>query len=310
MDELKMSMEEDADTGDDESIEEPETEDEPNRISNIMIEYFSAFDDDLTEPIKDVVVDIHIDERAKPIVHKPYTVAFKHREAVASLLDDLESKGILEKVEYAEWASPIVVVVKPNKKEIRICMDGSKTVNPYIITHHYPLPVIEELITNKSRAKKFALIDLRGAYQQLIVSENTKKLLVINTHKGLYAYRRLPFRVKPAATIFQSVMDRILQGISNVQTYIDDILIWAESDEELLDIIKIVLGRLAKYNVKINAEKCEWFVSQVKYLGHILSEAGVSPNPEKVKAIMAVPEPKSKTQLKAFLGMITFYTKF
>lgn len=189
-------------------------------------------------------------------------------------------------------------------------MDGSKTINPHIITHHYPLPVIDELITNKSGAKKFALIDLRGAYQQLVVSEASKKLMVINTHKGLYAYRRLPFGVKPAATIFQSVMDKILQGIPNVQAYIDDILIWAKTDEELLASIKVVLNRLKEHNVKINAEKCKWFVSHVKYLGHILSEAGVSPNPEKVRAITAVPEPKSKTQLKTFLGMITFYTKF
>lgn len=281
-----------------------------NTIKKFKQDFSAAFDDNLTEPIKDVVVDIRIDEHAIPFVHKPYTVAFKHREIVAKHLEDLEGKGILEKIEYSDWASPIVVVVKSNKKDIRICMDGSKTVNPHIITHHYPLPVIEELITYKSGAKKFALIDLRGAYQQLIVSETAKKLLVINTHKGLFAYKRLPFGVKPAATIFQSVMDRILQGIRNVQTYIDDILIWAETDGELLETIKIVLGRLAKHNVKINAEKCEWFVSQVKYLGHILSEAGVSPNPEKVRAITAVQVPQSKTQLKAFLGMITFYTRF
>ncbi|XP_053685726.1 uncharacterized protein LOC128735256 [Sabethes cyaneus] len=279
-------------------------------VARLKSEYASVFDDDLTEPIKDVVVDIRIDDQTRPFVHKPYTVAFKHREKVGTHLDELEAKGILEKIEYAEWASPIVVVVKPNKKDIRICMDGSKTVNPHIVTHHYPLPIIDELITNKSGAKKFALIDLRGAYQQLIVSEAAKKLLVINTHKGLYAYRRLPFGVKPAATIFQSVMDKILLGIKNVQAYIDDILIWAESDDELLNKIKIVLGRLKIYNVKVNAEKCEWFVSQVKYLGHILSEAGVLPNPEKVKATTAVPEPKSKTQLKSFLGMVTFYTKF
>lgn len=281
-----------------------------NTVKQLKSDFASVFDDDLTEPIRNVVVDIRIDESAKPIVHKPYTVAFKHREAVSTHLDELEAKGILEKTEYAEWASPIVVVVKPNKKDIRVCMDGSKTVNPHIITHHYPLPVIDELITNKSGAKTFALIDLRGAYQQLVVSEASKRLLVINTHKGLYAYRRLPFGVKPAATIFQSVMDKILQGIPNVQAYIDDILIWAETDEELMKTIKLVLQRLEKHNVKINAEKCKWFVSHVKYLGHILSEAGVSPNPEKVRAITAVSEPKSKTQLKAFLGMITFYTKF
>ncbi|XP_058826773.1 uncharacterized protein LOC131686795 [Topomyia yanbarensis] len=329
MEDLKMSLGDENATGDDQSGEELDTEDaQSNWINNILLgrdwlsaiwpqwretfnlnslceskrqqwvkktvenlktQYAPAFDEDLTEPIKGVEVDIRMDSNANPVVHKPYTVAFKHRDIVGAHLDDLEAKGILEKVEYTEWASPIVVVVKPNKKDIRI--------------------FIEELITNKSGAKKFALIDLRGAYQQLVLSEASKKLLVINTHQGLYAYRRLPFGVKPAATIFQSVMDSILRDIAKVQTYIDDILIWADSDDELLDKIKIVLGRLMHHNVKINAEKCEWFVSQVKYLGHILSEAGVSPNPEKVNAITAVSVPKSKTQLKSFLGMITFYER-
>lgn len=172
-----------------------------NAVETIKRNFTLAFDDDLTKPIKEVVVDIRIDKTAQPFVHKPYTVAFKHRDKVSAHIDALEKIGILEKVEYASWASPLVVVVKSNK-DLRVCMDGSKTVNPHIITHHYPLPLIEDLITNKSGAKRFALIDLRGAYQQLIVSEETKKLLVVNTHKGLYAYTRLPFGVKPAMLPF------------------------------------------------------------------------------------------------------------
>ncbi|XP_055585012.1 uncharacterized protein K02A2.6-like [Uranotaenia lowii] len=273
-------------------------------IKHILEKFSKVFDDDLSEPVREVTVDIKMCDNAKPFVHKPYTVALKYREKVSEHLDLLESKGILEKVTHAEWASPIVVVVKPNKRDIRVCMDGSKTVNPYIVTHHYPLPLIDELITNKSEAKVFAVIDLRGAYQQLVVSENAKRMLVINTHKGLYAYTRLPFGVKPAAQIFQSVIDRILQGLSNAQAYVDDILIWAKTNEELLVKIEMVLERLMKHNVKVNTEKCQWFVPEVKYLGHILSEAGVSPNPEKVEAIKAVLEPKSTTQLKAFLETI------
>lgn len=124
-------------------------------------------------------------------MHKPYTVAFKHREKVEEHLKQLEQNDIIEKVEYADWASPIVTVIKPNKRDIRVCMDGSKTINPFILTHHYPLPVIDEALTNICGAKVFAVIDLKGAYQQLRVSEETKKLLVINTHKGLYAYKKI-----------------------------------------------------------------------------------------------------------------------
>lgn len=189
-------------------------------------------------------------------------------------------------------------------------MDGSKTINPHLTTHHYPLPLIGDLIANKSEAKRFALIDLKGAHQQLLVSETTKRLLVVNTHKGLYAYRRLPFGVKPAASIFQSVMDCILLGLENAQAYIDDILIWGKTDHELLTKVEEVLERMAKHNVKANTEKCIFFVAKLRYLGHEWSERGVTANVDKVRAIMAVPYPRNVSKLKAFLGMVGFYSKF
>lgn len=279
-------------------------------VEDLKKRFPNVFDEDLREPIKDFVVDIRMEEGARPFVHKPYSVAFKHREKVGKHIDDLEKTGLLKKVEYAEWASPLVVVVKPNKVDLRVCMDASKTINPFIITHHYPVPVIDDLLANKVGAKKFVLIDLKGAYQQLLVSEATQKLLVVNTHKGLYAYRRLPFGVKPAASIFQSVMDRILSGLSNSQTYLDDILVWGKDNDELLLEVEKVLERLAKYNVKVNTEKCVWFVSKVKYLGHTLSERGIEANVDKVRAIRDAPAPKNTSQLKSFLGLVGFYAKF
>ena len=278
-------------------------------IMKLKNEFPNVFDDDLTEPIRGFKVDVRMDINAKPFVHKAYNLPFKLRDKVSDQLDQMEKVGIIEKVEYADWASPMVVVVKPNK-DLRICFDGSVTINPHIETHHYPLPVIDELLASKSGAKYFCVLDLKGAYQQLIVSDDTKKLLAINTFKGLYAYKRLPFGVKPAATIFQSVMDNILKGLGNVQTYIDDILIWSNTVNELNTHLKLVIERLAKFNVKLNLSKCQWFVQEVKYLGHELSASGISPNQEKVRAIAQAPAPKNVTQLKAFIGMIMFYSKF
>lgn len=186
-------------------------------------------------------------------------------------------------------------------------MDGSRTVNPHIETNHYPLPLIDELLLGKENARYFCSLDLKGAYQQLIVSEETKKMLVINTMKGLYAYKRLPFGVKPAASIFQSVMDKILEGLNDVAVFIDDILIWAESVEALSEKCNDLLRRLDKFNVKINLEKCKWFVEKLTYLGHELSYDGISINSEKLKAIVESPKPQNVTQLKSFLGMIMFY---
>lgn len=278
-------------------------------LIRIKEKYESLFDNDMKNPIKGVEVDIRMKENARPFVHKAYTVPFSIRGKVEKYLDEIEESGIIEKIDDAEWASPLVIVKKPSG-DLRVCMDGSKTINPYIESNHYPIPLIDELLAGKTNAKRFVVLDLKGAYQQLSVNENTKKLLAINTIKGLYAYKRLPFGVKPAAQIFQSVMDRILENIDDVQVYIDDILIWANDDLELLGKVKTVLDRLVEHNVKVNLSKCQWFVDKVTYLGHEISSAGIAPNMEKVEAITKSPEPRNVTQLKAFIGMVMFYSKF
>lgn len=278
-------------------------------VREMKLKYPSVFDNDLTKPIRGFEVDIKMGHNARPFVHKPYTVPFNLRERVEVQLEQLEKAGIIEKIEYAEWASPMVVVAKANK-DLRICFDGSVTINPFIETHHYPLPVIDELLTNKSKAKWFCVLDLKGAYQQLIVNDKTRKLLAMNTIKGLYAYKRLPFGVKPAASIFQSVIDKILEGLRQAQAYIDDILIWGKSLRDLYARILEVLARLAEFNVKLNLGKCQWFVDKVTYLGHIVSAEGIAPNNEKVRAIVNAPVPQNVSQLKALLGMVQYYSKF
>lgn len=142
-----------------------------NRVINqLRKNYPNVFDDDLTEPIRGFTVDIRMNKNAKPFVHKPYNLPFKLRDKVTAQLDQLEKVGIIERIEYADWASPMVVVVKPNK-DLRICFDGSVTINPHIETHHYPLPVIDELLSSKSGANFFCVLDLKGAYQQLMVND-------------------------------------------------------------------------------------------------------------------------------------------
>lgn len=142
------------------------------------------------------------------------------------------------------------------------------------------------------------------------MSERTKKLLTVNTHLGLFAYRRLPFGVKPAATIFQQVMDRLLAGIPNCQYYIDDVLCWAKDSKELAETLEKVLRRFSEHNVKVNPTKCQWFKDKLTFLGHELSEYGVTASHDKVRAISCMAMPRNVTQLKAFIGAVSFYGKF
>jgi hypothetical protein len=161
-------------------------------VKDYKRDFAELFDNDLSKPIQGITVDIRMKPGVKGFVHKPYTVPFSMREKFEKELDALESSDIIERVEYVEWASPMVGVKKPNG-EVRPCLDGSKTINPHILTNHYPVPVIEDMLVNKSDAKYFTVLDLKGAYTQLCVSEDTKRMLGINTIKGLYVYKRLPF---------------------------------------------------------------------------------------------------------------------
>jgi hypothetical protein len=196
-------------------------------VNEIKSNYACLFDNDLSMPISDMKVDIRMRNGVKGFVHKPYNVPHSIKDKVESEIDKMIRDKIIKRVEYVEWASPMVAVKKSNG-EIRCCLDGSKTINPFIETNHYPIPLIDDLLANKSDANWFSVLDLKGAYTQLCVSDQTQQMLGLSTIKGLFVYQRLPFGVKPAASIFQSAMDKILEGLENVQAYIDDVLMWGK----------------------------------------------------------------------------------
>lgn len=279
-------------------------------IREIKANYSELFDNNLKDPIKEFQVDIKVNDNAHPIFHKAYNLPFCMRDKVAIELERMCDEGVLKKIAntQVEWASPIVVVSKPNG-DIRICVDCSKTLNPQIASHHHPLPIIDEILAKLDGYQFYCVLDLRGAYQQLPLSENSQNLLTINTHKGLYTFTRLSYGVKPAASIFQETMEKILKDL-DTDIFIDDVLIGAQTLEELHKKLIKVLDRLKKFNVKVNLSKCKFFVDKIKYLGHEISAEGVKPNAEKVKAIVKAPEPTNVTQLKSFIGLVNFYSKF
>ena len=133
---------------------------------------------------------------------------------------------------------------------------------------------------------------------------------MISTHKGLYRYTRLPYGVSSAPGIFQKVMEQLLQGIPGVTVYIDDILVTGETVEDHLNSLEEVLKRLAKAELRAKREKCKFLVPSVSYLGHLIDSEGLHPLPSKVKAIHDAPTPRNVQELKAYLGLLTYYGKF
>ena len=154
--------------------------------------------------LKGFKAKIYVDPNAEPRFIPARSVPYALRDLVDKELTRLQEAGVIEPVEISEWAAPIVAVLKQDRKSVRICGDFSVTVNPVSKLDRYPIPKIEGLFARLSNGKYYTKIDLSHAYQQLLLDDGSKKYVVINTHKGLFRYTRLPFGISSAPGIFQS----------------------------------------------------------------------------------------------------------
>ena len=252
---------------------------------------------------------IHVDSTTQPIFCKPRSVPYALKGRIEQELERLEGAGVIEPVQFADWAAPVVPVVKKDRS-IRICGDFKVTINRATKVDSYPLPKVEDLLASLGGGKTFTKLDLAHAYQQIPLEENSKQYVVINTHKGLYRYNRLPFGVSSAPAIFQRTMEGILRGIPKVCVYIDDILITGATEQEHLRTLDKVLTRLAEAGLKLKQAKSSFLRPSVEYLGHNISAEGLRPTKEKIRAIQEAPAPCNVSQLRSFLGLLNYYGKF
>ncbi|KAL7856631.1 hypothetical protein SRHO_G00155300 [Serrasalmus rhombeus] len=168
--------------------------------------------------------------------------------------DELVQSGVLEPVSVSSWATPIVPVIKKDGS-IRICGDFKVTLNPVLEVEQYPLPHIDDLFAELAGGQKFSKIDLSQAYLQMNVDESSRELLTIITHKGLYRCHRLPYGVTSAPSLFQRAMDQILNGLAEVQCYLDDVLITGKTEEEHLRNLDATLQRLKEHGLRVRKSK-------------------------------------------------------
>lgn len=277
-------------------------------MEEIKRKFPACFDRDLTKPIVGFEGNLILKDDT-PVFKKAYEVPLRLRSKVIEHLDSLERDGIITPVGASEWASPVVVVLKKDQS-IMLVIDCKVSINKLIVPNTYPLPVPQELFATLSGSKVFCTLDLAGAYSQLLLSKRSRKFMVINTIKGLYVYNRLPQGASSSAAIFQRVMDQILQGLENVCCYLDDVLISGKDWEDCKQKLFLVLERLAAANIKVNIKKSKFFVNNLPYLGHVLTDNGLLPCPEKIQTISEAKAPRDVSELKAFLGLITYYSKF
>ncbi|CAF4893525.1 unnamed protein product [Rotaria sp. Silwood1] len=237
------------------------------------------------------------------------SLPFAYRQAVESDLDRLVSECVLKPVNIAKWAAPIVVVPKPGGK-VRICADFSTGVNQALGIDQYPLPKPNDLFVALNGGTQFSKVDFSEAYLQVELDDESKELLIINTHKGLFQFNPLPFGVASAPSIFQKIMDQMLAGLEGTVCCLDDITVTGKNKIDHFNNLNKVFIRLKEYRFHINIDKCIFLQYYVEYLGFIVDKNGIHTLPSKTKAIMNVPKPTNITQLRSFLGIVNHYAKF
>lgn len=244
-----------------------------------------------------------------PVFCRARPVPYSARELVENELNRLESIGVIKKVEYTEWAAPMVVVMKPNG-QVRICCDYSTGLNDCLMSNQHPLPLPEDIFATLDGGEIFSQLDFSDAYLQIELDEESREFCSINTHKGTYQFQRLPFGVKSGPGIFQSIVDRMLDGLEFAKGYIDDVIIVSRNIEEHREHIEEVFKRISDFGFRIKLEKCSFFKPSIKYLGFIIDKDGRRPNPSHIKAISEMPKPNNISTLRSFLGLVNYYQSF
>nr|XP_054759939.1 uncharacterized protein K02A2.6-like [Lytechinus pictus] len=281
---------------------------ESSKLQSLLRQYSGMFEDSY-EGISGVEAHVRIKENSTPVYCRPRPVPYALKEEVEKELKNLEKNKVIVKTDYSDWATPIVVVPKADGS-VRLCGDYKTTVNRAVDDECYPLPTSQDLYAELGGTKVFSKLDLSHAYAQLNLDQQSQQYLTINTHMGLYSYTKLPYGIKSSPKIFQATMDKILQGIPHCLCNQDDVLIATTTVDENLDVLAQVLKRLNDHNVKLKRSKCAFVESEVVYLGLKVSSQGLQPVKDKIEPIINAPKPKNVTELRSFLGMVQFYSRF
>lgn len=256
-----------------------------------------------------VRVKFSVDASIPPERNAYYNVPAAFREAARKRLEDMEASGIIERVTKApEWISGMSAVPK-GQNDFRLVVN-MRAPNKAIKREYFRMPLIDEMKVKLHGAKFFTKLDLSNAYYHLELSKESRDLTTFLAENGMYRFTRLMFGVNCAPEIFQREMCRLLDGIENLIVYIDDVLIFANTLDELRETTSHVLKILRANNLTLNVDKCEYDKSFIVFLGHGLDEKGFHVDEAKVKAIRQFRPPSNVSELKSFLGLASYISPY
>ena len=259
-------------------------------------------------PIKGFVHRVNTRSDVTPIQQKMRPLPLAVREEVKAHLQELEEKGVIERVDSSPWVSPMVVT-RRRSGDIRLCLD-LKEVNKGIIPSKHPLPDMEETLHKLRGSVMFSSLDMKAAFNQLMLHEESRNLTAFMTYDGLRRYTRCCFGLSSIPAAFQKVMEHILDGLHGVQAYLDDIIVFGRSREEHDRCLRQVMQRLEAHQVTLNRDKCTFRVPSLDFLGFRVSKDGIAVSQDRVSGLKDMKSPGSHKELQSVLGLFGFYARF
>jgi len=274
-------------------------------------EFEDVFPDEIPRlpPNREVEFTIDLVPGIGPVSMAPYRMASAELVELKKQIEELLGKKFI-RPSTSPWGAPILLVKKKDGSS-RLCVDY-RQLNKMTIKNKYPLPRIDDLMDQLHGAAIFSKIDLRPGYHQILVKTDDVQKTAFRSRYGHYEYVVMPFGVTNAPTVFMDYMNRIFRPFLDkfVVVFIDDIVIYSKTHEEHAEHLRVVLDILRKKQLYAKLSKCEFWMDEVQFLGHVIFAQGIAVDPTKVEAVVKWESPKLATEIRSFMGLVRYYRRF
>jgi hypothetical protein len=276
----------------------------------LVYDYADVFPDELPgmPPDRDIEFSIELQPRMAPISKRPYRMPPAELAELKKQLQELLDKGFIHP-STSPWGCPALFVKKD--ESLRLCIDY-RPLNAVTIKNKYPLPRIDVLFDQLVRAKVFSKIDLRSGYHQIKIRASDIPKTAFSTRYGLYEFLVMSFGLTNASAYFMYLMNSVFMPELDkfVVVFINDILVYSKNKEEHVGHLHVVLQHLREHHLYAELSKCDFWLKEIKFLGHTISQAGIAVDPNKVQEVMTWKPPTTVRQIRSFLGLAGYYRRF